>query len=211
MTTDFPQRKPALTLVFSKLTACQIKSAGGGDTEPPSVGDVNKARQLLRLALKAKLKPDLAVEDASHLWAYLFDEPNPCTPHLYDDFQKPLCSGLDARTGRINRYVGIELADANVFSGCISELGAVVPAKPAYKGVQPYACGLHRVFKVTLPTPESRTRFSSPRGATNPRRVRVGGGHVLMLTSPRQEVAALSCARMSLTFGLCGELPENIE
>jgi len=100
------------------------------------------------------------VEDASHLWVYVFDEPNPRMAYLHDDLDELRRAGLKALPRLGNKPVGIVLADAKIFVARFPELAEAVPLMLAYEGVQPYTHGLPRVFRTAAPAPAPRSQSS---------------------------------------------------
>jgi len=121
----------------------------GGAAPSPAVG-VNSStntgyaavRNLLRRVLKAKLTPQLTVEDACHLRPYYEDDEMPRMEQLLSDIQELRNAGLDTR-----RYLNdlpdcIVMADPKVFVSRFPELAAAVPVMLAHDGVQPYTDGL---------------------------------------------------------------------
>ncbi|KVP17307.1 hypothetical protein [Burkholderia ubonensis] len=116
----------------------------GGAVDSPAPGSYAAVKQLLRRVLKAKLTPDLTVEEACHLRVYEFGEHIPRMEHLLEDVKELRRAGLDARIQLGDVPEGIVLTDPKVFTARFPELAAAVPVMLAHDGVQPYTDGMPR-------------------------------------------------------------------
>ncbi|MCG9124864.1 hypothetical protein LH460_09285 [Laribacter hongkongensis] len=108
--------------------------------------------------LKAKLTPELTVEEACHLRVYGPDEHIPRMEHFVDDVRELRHAGLGTCGPLGEIPEGIVLIDPKTFIRRFPELADAVPVMLAHEGVQPYTDELPRVFKTGAPTPESRPR-----------------------------------------------------
>lgn len=123
--------------------------------ERATPNDLSRSGTPLLAILKAKLTPELTVEDACHLRDLDDDEEPPEEGLLFEHLRLLQLAGLDVSCelfsvdNPLARPLppAIVLSDEQAFTSTFPELAHLVPRLVEARGVQPYTRGLPRVFK----------------------------------------------------------------